>query len=151
MPQFHNVQAGKTVVNRAIARGLADLGDDTVGAAGPLVGALKRFFTEPETVTPGTVYADFTFAVLAGADTVPATFTPALNNGAKKVAKKTQIEAVAGSGQTEESIRGAVIVNAADDDWLIAKQFNDAVDVAVEGDAVSTDITLNIEVEGTDS
>lgn len=150
MPAYHNNPPGKTVMNRAAARHWAECGeqaDDTVQVAGPLNGGKLRFYTAPATVNPATPFEDFVFADLSGDSTTALTFAPALNEGTKKVAKKIQLEAVGDAAQVDENIQGAVIVNDAVDDWIAARHFDATVNVSAEGDAVSADMTLSINID----
>lgn len=145
---LNSLETTRAIIKRSVARTWLNLGDDTVGAAGPLDGSLIRFYTDPSDPTPDSAIGDFTLANLAGSSTVALTYTEPANLSGGKVAKKTQIEEIAGSGQTSEDIKGALIVNAAADDWIACFPFNQAVNVAQEGDGISLDalLTMNVDV-----
>lgn len=128
--------------NRTFLRDLADLMDDGVGAAGPLDGTLPRLYTDTTTFDQDTDYGDITKATLLGSSTVALTYVGPVNLGTTQVAKKTQIEAVAGSSPTAETITGVLIVNAAADDWVCLYKLPSPVGIALEGDGLSVDLQI---------
>lgn len=132
----------RVVWNRAALEELIGLGDDTVGAAGPLVGAVARLTTATVTVNQDTLNAALTKAALLGTSTVALTFSPIVNIGTTQIGKKTQIEVVAGADPTSETITGALVMNAAADDWLAFAPLPEAIGIAIEGDGLSLDVTL---------
>ena len=145
---FESVDPGQCIFNPTMLKALIELAADDTGAAGPLDGSLARLVTNAEPLDSSADLGDFTQGALLGASTVALTYTGAFNLLGEKVGIKTQIEAIAGAGPTEEEITGALIVNAAADDWLAYWSFG-AVDIASEGDGVSVDAILPFELEPT--
>lgn len=141
MPMFPNATL---VVCKPTASTLLALGSDTVGAAGPLVGAKFKLFKDNITLTPATELADLgTLATLAGAG-VALTFTAPVNVDADTIAIKAQAEAIAGADPTVEDVRGVAVVNAAADQLLAAYKFPDPVSIAQEGDYISADLLFKL-------
>lgn len=138
---LQSIEPGSVILNKTFVHTLLNLGDDTVGAAGPLVGALPRLTTYEGTISPTTPFATLIQAALGGAETTPLTFTPAFNLGSDKASKKTQIELLAGAAPTSETVTAALIVNAADDDWIAAFPFANGVLIEPDG-GVSVDAFL---------
>lgn len=130
--------------NRTFLRDFLSLADDDTGAPGPLDGTLQRLSTATITVNKDTAYVDIPKATL-GASTVALTWSEPVNLGSTKIGKKTQIEAVAGSDPTAEEITGVLVVNAAADDWVCWWQLPQSVDISLEGDGVSVDLTVPLE------
>lgn len=139
---FEVLENGYCLWNRTFLRAFVNLGDDTVGAAGPLDGTLHRFTTDTITHTQDSALEDFTLADLAGSSTVALTYEGPVNLGTTQVGKKTQIENIAGADPTVEGLTGVLVVNAAADDWVCYWKFPAAVGIAIEGDGVSVDFNV---------
>lgn len=145
---FESVEPGQCIYNPTYLKTLIELGADTVGAAGPLVGSLARLVKNAEPLDSSAVLGDFELAALLGTSTVALTYTGAFNLIGEKVGIKTQIEVIAGAAPTAEEVTGALIVNAAADDWIAYWSFG-AVDIAEEGDGVSCDAIMPYDLEPT--
>lgn len=107
-----------------------------------LATAKVRFFTSETSPTSDSEYADFVWAALGGTGVSVTAFN--LANTLSGAALHDETTVVAGAGPTAETIRGVALINDAGDTLIGAYRFDETVPIAIEGDAISCDVVIEI-------
>jgi len=122
---------------------LADM--DTLPVAPALDAVVAVYITSLTNFTGDTTFADLAIADLGSAG-VALAWTAPINLGTTKHALKAQAEAIAGPAPTVETLTGVAILDGALGVLIGGYRFEEDVPIQNEGDIISADVILALDV-----